>query len=408
MSRRTLGVPVGGERGSKQLMVTTPHRSRRAPQFLSPTRVDEFNRSRIIQALCDHGPMTRSQLEAMAGASIDALIRSLVDVGLIEERNGSGEPTLWFGARAGLSGGAVIGEGTYEAALVNARGDLMEHAVGEFDADDRSGHAVRVAAIEGLEKVLPRKRDELLGIGIAVPGTCDPETGEVITSGQVRALEGTGFSQMLASSLGREILVDNDSHALALGEKWFGSGRGSLSFASLQTGTGLGVGLVLDGQIFRGPSGTAGELGHTAVVPQGDRCACGLTGCWETIATLRWLRAEAERVQLPKAGRMDAAKLHALAAESRAARRLFEDYADHLAIGLANLAQVLGVTLFVLHGDAVGGGEEFRALIEQAVRDRTLPGLSENIRIVLSKLDQRAAVLGAASLVLSSAFDLRT
>ena len=392
-------------------MVTMQHRSRRVAQFLSPTRVDELNRSRVIQALCDHGPMSRTDLEALAGvsdASIEAAVGSLMDRGLIEERSNGGGTKLWFGARAGLSGGAVIGEGTYEAALVNARGDLIEHAAGEFDAEDRSGHAVRVAALEGLEKVLPRKREELLGIGVAIPGTCDPDTGEVITSGQVPALEGSHFSQMLTSSIGREILVDNDSHALALGEKWFGSGRGNASFASVQTGTGLGVGLVLDGQMYRGPSGTAGELGHTAVVPQGERCTCGLTGCWETIATIRWLRAEAERAQLPKAGRLDAAKLCELAHESRAARRLFEDYADHLAIGLANLAHILGVTLFVLHGDAVGGGEEFRLLVERAVKERTLPGLNEEIRIVLSELDQRAAVLGAAGLVLSSAFDLRT
>jgi len=392
-------------------MVTAHHRTRRVAQFLSPTRVDELNRSRVIQALCDHGPMSRADLESMAGvndASIDSALHSLMDRGLIEERNGGNGTKLWFGARAGLSGGAVIGEGTYEAALVNARGDLIEHAAGEFDAEDRSGHAVRVAALEGLEKVLPRKREELLGIGVAIPGTCDPDTGEVITSGQVPALEGSHFSQMLTSSIGREILVDNDSHALALGEKWFGSGRGNASFASVQTGTGLGVGLVLDGQMYRGPSGTAGELGHTAVVPQGERCTCGLTGCWETIATIRWLRAEAERAQLPKASRMDAAKLRELAHESRAALRLFEDYADHLAIGLANLAHILGVTLFVLHGDAVGGGEEFRGLIEKAVKERTLPGLNEEIRIVMSELDQRAAVLGAAGLVLSSAFDLRT
>jgi predicted NBD/HSP70 family sugar kinase len=356
--------------------------------------------------------MSRADLDALAGvngASIDSALRSLVDGGLIEERsNGANGATLWFGPRAGLSGGTVIGEGVYESALVNARGDLIEHAVGEFDPEDMSGQAVAVAAQEGLEKVLPRKREELLGIGVAVPGTCDTETGEILISGQVPALNGTRFVQMLSTTLGREILVDNDSHALALGEKWFGSGRGNATFASVQTGTGLGVGLVLEGQIYRGPTGTAGELGHTTVVPQGEKCTCGLTGCWETIATIRWLRAEAEKVQLPKAGRMDAAKLKELSPESKAARRLFEDYADNLAIGLANLAHVLGVTMFVLHGDAVGGGEEFRSMIEQAVRERTLPGLSEQITIVLSALDQRAAVLGAAGLVLSSAFDLRT
>lgn len=388
-------------------MVTTSPQSRRIGQLLSPTHVAEVNRSRVIQALCDHGPMSRTDLETLADVSrttIENIVQSLVETGLIEEQNGS----LWFGTRAGLSGGAVIGEGTYEAALVNARGELLEHATGEFDAEDMSGQAVAVAAREGLVKVLPRKIEDLLGIGVAVPGLCDPNTGEVLGSGQVPALRGSRFVQSLGSSFGRDVLIDNDSRALALGEKWFGSGRGAQTFASVQTGSGLGVGLVLEGSIYRGPSGTAGELGHTAVVPRGERCTCGLTGCWETIATLRWLRAEAERAGLPKAATIDAAALREQAGGSRPARRLFEDYADHLAIGLANLAHVLGVTSFVLHGDAVTGGEEFRSLVQRSARERTLPGLRDQIRIVLSELDQRAAILGAAGLVLSSAFDLHT
>lgn len=389
-------------------MVTTPQRSHRVGQLLSPTRVAEVNRSRVIQALRDHGPMTRAELELLAEvprSTIENLVSSLVESGLIGEQD---DGALWFGPRAGLTGGAVIGEGRYEAALVNARGELIEHATGDFDAEDMSGHAVMVAASEGLEKVLHRRNGDLLGIGIAVPGVCDMDTGEVLGSGQVPALRGMRFAQILRSSFGPNVFIDNDSRALALGEKWFGFGRGTSTFASVQTGHGLGVGLVLDGSIFRGPSGAAGELGHTSVVPRGERCTCGLTGCWETIATLRWLRNEAERAQIPRSGRVTAEALTVLAASSRPARRLLEDYADHLAIGLANLAHVLGVTQFVLHGDAVGGGEEFRALVEHATRERTLPGLRPQIHVVLSELDQRAAILGAAGLVLSSAFDLRT
>lgn len=378
--------------------------------MLTPTRVAEVNRSHVIQMLCDYGPMTRHDLEALAGgsrAAIDEIVDSLVATGLIEDRGGSDEP-LWFGPRGGLSAGAVIGEGTYESALVNARGDLLEHAMGEFDPEDMSGHAVGLAAREGLEKVLPHNGAEVLGVGVAIPGFCDASTGEVLGCGQVPALRGIRFAEQLSSVFGPNVLIDNDSHALALGEKWFGAGRGHQTFASVQTGNGLGVGLVLNGAIYRGPFGTAGELGHTAVVPRGERCTCGLSGCWETIATLRWLRQEAEQARLPGAARMTATTLRALSTESRTARRLMEDYADHIALGLANLTQVLGVTRFILHGDAVGGGEDLRALIVEDVRNRTFPGLREEIDIVLSELDQRAAVLGAAGLVLSFAFDLRT
>jgi predicted NBD/HSP70 family sugar kinase len=292
--------------------------------------------------------------------------------------------------------------------LVNARGDVLDSATRTFDPAAPDQKAVIGAVGDALRAVVARKEtDELLGIGVAVPGVCDTSTGAVLGSGQVPALRGTALVDGLRRRFARPIVVDNDSRAQALGEKWFGEGRGLSSFASVQTGHGLGVGVVLNGVVFRGISGEAGEIGHTCVVTDGGaKCRCGLHGCWETVATLGWLRAEAAARKLPGASQMTAQRLVALADESPVAADLLDQYADHLAVGLANLAMMLNPQKLILHGDAVAGGERVRALIDAKTKARVLPYLRGSVCVALSPLDQQAGLLGAAALVLSETFHL--
>jgi predicted NBD/HSP70 family sugar kinase len=387
-------------------------------RLLTPSHIGDVNRSRVIQAFCDHGPLSRAELAKMAGvtrATIGNIVGALLEAGLIDEgepREGTGQVgkrgrPLWFGPRAGLSGAVAVGEGHLEAAVVNARGDLLNHGEREFDPNDPDGASAIGAVAEALESVLDGTAEELLGIGIAVPGVCDTATGRIIGSGQVPGLTGSALAETIESKFGFRVLLDNDSRAQALGEKWFGRGRGISTFASIQTGHGIGVGLVIDGIIYRGRHGEAGEAGHCAIVPNGEKCRCGLRGCWETIATLRWLRGEASRRGLPDAGGLDAGKLVALAASGQStASELLNEYAHNLAIGMANLTQTLSPGLFILHGDVVGGGETLRSLIEIKTRERVLGHLLEDLEVVLSELDQRAGLLGAAGLVLSETFHL--
>lgn len=385
--------------------------------LLSPRRIGDVNRSLVLQALCDHGPLSRADLARMAGvtrATIGNIVQDLLDGGLVSElepRNGGGQVgkparPIWFAARAGLCGAAALGAGTLEVALVSARGEQLSREELEFDAEAPDHRSAAAAIVKGLKRVLPRSGEEILGIGIAVPGACDTAVGAVVGSGQLPGLRGTGLVDHVADKLGAAVLVDNDARAQALGEKWFGDGRGVASFASVQTGHGLGVGLVIEGSIFRGRDGETGELGHTCVDLGGERCRCGLSGCWETVATLRWLRREAAASGLPGARQIDAARLVRLATNDDRARILLERYADNLAVGLANLIQVLNPERVILHGDAARAGEPYRALVEERLAARVLPYLADRIDLVLSPLDQQAGLLGAAGLVLSETFSL--
>jgi predicted NBD/HSP70 family sugar kinase len=372
------------------------------PPVLSPARMGDVNRSRVLQALCDIGPLPRADLARLVGvprATISGIVRPLLESGLLEEgppdrsatRVGKPGRPLWFRRGAGLSASVVLHGHGCEAALVTAGGEILNQARTTL-SDPTSAEAVQ-DDVGGLLQDALAGHDDVLGIGIAIPGVCDTLNGVVVGSSQVPGLQGHALGPALAEKLGRPVLIDNDSRAQALGEKWFGEGRGYRHFAALQTGHGLGVGLVIGGQVFRGEGGRVGEIGHVPLVLNGEVCDCGLIGCWETIATYRWMRAQAREMGLPNPDAMDAATLTRLG--SADAMRILEQYAANLATGLAMIVQVLDPRRIILHGDVVGGGDALLAMIQSETRKRCLPHLRDSLDIVLSSLDQRAGLLGA-------------
>ena len=391
---------------------------RMAPVLLTRNLLGDVNRSRIVQAFCDHGPLSRADLARLAGvprATIGAIVASLIDDGLLDEQEPDhsgrvGKPArpLWFGRDAGRTAAVVFDTDGVRAALVNARGERLADAAVDISVGEATPSRLAKAVVRAVEGVLPRRgRDRLLGVGLAVPGVCDTAAGLVVASGQIPGAEGDGLTRAVAEAVDLPVLVDNDARVQALGEKWFGDGRGVPTFASVQTGVGLGVGLVLGGHLYRGDDGRTGELGHMGVVPDGELCRCGLSGCWETIATLGWLRREAAALALPGAARLDGTTLVALAASGHeGAQGLLATYADNLAVGLSALVNVLGAKHLLLHGDVVSGGETLRAAIESATRQRSLGYLRDDISVRLSALDADAGLLGAAGLVLSETFTL--
>lgn len=372
--------------------------------LMSPRDLGGLNRARVLRALADHGPLSRSDLARMAGvarATIGTIVQGLLDDELLEELEPidaglSGKPPrpLWFAAGAGSVVAVELRADGVRAALVDARGHVDDDQVIPL-RDATSGAEVN-RVVRSVAVRLARSR-AVIGVGIAVPGSTDVFAGEVIASSQTPGAAGRSLVDVVARSTNLPTFVENDSRAQALAEQWFGAGRGRRTFTSVQTGDGVGVGLVLDGTIYRGPHGF-GEVGHHSVVFNGERCVCGLIGCWETIATLRWLRSEARRAGLPRSSSLDCKRLSVLAATGDVgASALLDRYADHLAVGLANVHQILGSTTFILHGDAVGGGDAFRRRVEEAACRRAL----NPVDVVLTELGDQATILGAVAVVLS-------
>jgi len=386
--------------------------------LLSSGDVGIQNRARIFQALADHGPLSRADLARMADvprATIGTIVASLLTSGMLEERVARrtvatvGQPPrpLWFGPELGLRGAVLIQPGTMQVAVVDVQGQIVSEGETAFPAQAPREELQR-RLLDGAIGVLAPFADKLTGTGIAVPAICDSDRAEVLACTPLPGLAGTRLPLELEQHTGAPVVLEEDVRALALGQRWFGRARGVDDFAALQLGEGIGAAIMTGGRLRHGEL-TISEVGHTCVDLDGDQCPCGLTGCWETIASLHWLRREAARLGIPGGESTAPRALTWRAADGdTAAAGLLALYADHIAVGIANLVHLLSLSLFILHGEVVGGGEPLRDQIQAAVQRRTLPQLSALPRVEFSQLDHRAGLLGAAAAVLTRQLGIST
>jgi glucokinase len=256
-------------------------------------------------------------------------------------------------------------------------------------------------------------RHEVSAVGIGAAGWIDSDQATVLFSPHL-AWRGEPLRAALADRIARPVLVDNDANAAAWAEYRFGAGRGARALVCVTLGTGIGGGLVIDGRLYRGAFGTASEFGHTTVVPDGRRCACGNRGCWEMYCSGTALAREARelaevspvaahRLLQLATGSLDAMTGEVVAAAARegdaAAVEICTGVGQWLGRGLANLAAVLDPDIFVIGGGASTLGP---LLIEpaRATFAATLPGRGYRPAgtIELAQLGPDAGLIGMADL----------
>ena len=240
---------------------------------------------------------------------------------------------------------------------------------------------------------------ELDGIGVGCTGPVDPMAGTIGNVEFLPGWEGADIAGELSHTFGVSVAIENDADAAALGEAMWGAGRGAQRFIYVTVGTGIGGGLVFDGQLYRGVDGAHPEIGHHVLDPAGPACFCGAHGCWESLASgpsmARWLRDNARD------------GLHALEGDARSicaaaergdplAQAAVAHTGYYLGLGLANL-----ITLFVPDVLALGGGlMRSRHLFWDTILNtiRAMCGLvpAEKVRLVSAVLGPEAGLIGAA------------
>jgi predicted NBD/HSP70 family sugar kinase len=376
--------------------------------MVSTSRAGELNRARLLKTLYAHGPLARPELARLTGstrATIGQIAQPLIDEGVLEEhdplssgvRGGKPARPVWFADDGWPVGAVLLLPHRVQLALVTAGGRIVTATDLAIDSG-RSDHAAIVRQItDGLNQVIAAATSPLRGIGIAVGGMVDTRTGHVLRMDQAPGLNGLAIGPEIARNIGIPAFVDLQPRAQALGDLLFGAGRGEDNLCSVYLGEGIGAGFILNGALHSGARGAGGEVGHTVLDLSGRLCTCGLTGCWETMAATRWLRAEAQARGLNTA---DPARLAELSQDNRHAAELLSEYALNIGIGIANIQQSLGSGLFVVHGDPVGAGEPLRFAIETHLRRRAFEHPGGPPRIAFAEPDDYAALRGAAVSVL--------
>jgi len=259
--------------------------------------------------------------------------------------------------------------------------------------------ASTVDAVLGQAKV---GRDTIDGLGIGVAGIIRFSDGVVRASPNFPAWHDFPIGQHLTSRIGMPVSLDNDANVVTLGEARFGAGRGVGDFICLTLGSGVGGGLFLNGGIYRGADGMAGELGHIVVEPEGFPCGCGGRGCLEQYASANGLRNMLRRDN-PEAKLDDPAlptKLFesALAGNARCIA-YFREFGYRLAIGLGGLLNSLNVHRVVLAGGVARANPMFLPILLEQLPRRTFAAIFEHTQVVPCELWENGGILGAAALV---------
>ncbi len=295
-----------------------------------------------------------------------------------------------------LVAGVDIGGTKTLAVLVRRTGEIVRQVrapSGFGTAPGDVANAMSRLVVHGLGA----SPQQLAGIGAGAPAIVDPESGTVLSSPNLRELEGLGPRQLFGSlAEAVPVWVDNDVNLAALGEQWLGVARGIRHFIFVAVGTGIGTGLILDGRIYHGTGG-AGEGGHIVLLPDGPPCGCGSRGCLESLAS-GW--AIARRYQELTGQATSVPEIFSrLAAKEAAAQRVIEEAANFLGMGLATFINLLAPQMVVLGGGIMANQHAVMLpIVEASLRRHGRKPLLARTRLELSYLRETASAIGAAAL----------
>lgn len=389
-------------------MVTTPPSTsslRPVPAGGSTAALRVANQRRVIDAL-RHGSGAASITQAdiartaqLAPATVSNIVRELVGAGVVETISGPGRGTaVRISRRAGLIAGLDIGHRHLRLAI----GDLAGRVLAEHrlplapDHPFEQGLDMAEEMLATLLGEVPADRQDVLRVGMGLPAPIDA-AGLVAAASILPGWVGVDARAEAAARFGCPVHLDNDANLGALAEHRIGAGAGHDCMVYLKVSSGVGAGLILDGRLFHGGGGTAGEIGHLTVDSNGPICRCGSRGCLEAYTSVGTV-ADMLSQRHPNASM----KQLVAAAHSGdvAVRRAFEDVGSHLGWGVAMLANLINPSSLVIGGDLAQAGDFLLESVRDGVRRHALASVSSTLTLTVSSLGDRSGVMGALLLAL--------
>lgn len=377
------------------------------------------HQARLLRLLRDHGPNSRAQLgdqvdlsRSKLAVEVDRLLETglVVADGLAASRGGRRSHNVRL-APALRFLGIDIGATSVDVAVTNAELEVLGHLTQPMDV--REGPVAvfeQALALAGKLKA-SGVAEGFDGAGIGVPGPVRFPEGVPVAPPIMPGWDGFPVREALSQELGCPVMVDNDVNLMAVGEQHAGVARTVQDFLFVKIGTGIGCGIVVGGEVYRGTTGSAGDIGHIQVEPDGRPCACGNRGCLEAYFGGASLARDAEAAaregtspelaaRLATAGSLGAPEVAAAAAAGDpVALDLIRTGGSRTGQVIAGLVSFFNPGLVVIGGGVTGLGHTLLAAIRTQVYRQSLPLATNNLPIVLGELGQAAGVTGAARLI---------
>ncbi|MDP4105758.1 MAG: ROK family glucokinase [Bacillota bacterium] len=309
--------------------------------------------------------------------------------------------------------GIDLGGTTVKFAILTEKGEIQQKWSIETDIRNEGNNIIPsiVESINHRLNIYGLSANDFLGIGMGSPGTVDRENGTVIGAYNLNWSTLKSVKELIEAGTGIPFYIDNDANAAALGESWKGAGEGGVNVVFITLGTGVGGGVIAEGNLIHG-RGSAGEIGHIIVDPNGYQCTCGNHGCLETVASatgivrlardlsekfageseLKWFIDDGQEVTSKTV--FDLAKR-----EDRLAAIVVDKFYFYLGLACANIANILNPEAIVIGGGVSAAGEMLLKGAEENFHKFAFPQVKTSTEIKLAQLGNDAGVIGAASLV---------
>ena len=384
-----------------------------------------YNASRVLSVLAGRGRASRPELAEATGlsrATIGFLVDYLADRGLVRESGlgtstGGRPPVLVeFNPEAAYALGAGMYELRWTVVLADLHGRILDRETVEMDGTEPSD-AVRAISI-GVDRMRERTnpRHLLPGIGVGSPGLVEWETG-VVRSAVDMGWFDVPLGKMVETATGLRAFVVNRGKLGALAEFWH-AGRSPQELIHVTIGTGVAAGIIHKGELYTGPSSSAGELGHTTILPDGPLCACGNRGCLQELVSESALVARAREALRDNGntGGLLAARagshpeqlsaqdvLDAAHDGDEIALSVLREAAAYLGIAIANMINLLNPQRIVLGGPIGSASSMFCGLVREQVRKRAMAYPFSKVSIDQTSLGFDAGAVGASVLILKQA-----
>ena len=382
----------------------------------------ELNRRLILEQIRRREPISRSEIVDATGlskAAVSSIVAELMEAKLVEEIGSQstaiGRPRILLSLipDAAFTVGAELTNQECRVILTNLRAEPVVRFVQPVNSADLSVETLLDVLQNCVERVTQDiTPEQILALGLCVPGIVDPATGQVAFS-VLLPWRNVALGQAAAQRFTYPVAVFSRGNAATWGERWYGAGQTTTNMIYVRVGTGIVGGLVINGQPYLGLGFGAGELGHITVQPDGALCRCGNQGCLATVATVDSLLSRVSQLLRESRGNPLWARIQddlnsltledvvwAAEAENAVAVQALAEVGRWLAIAIASAVNLLNLDMVIIGGPLEQAGEKLMGPLRAELSQRALPTHLARVEVVPSALKEDAPSIGAASLVL--------
>ncbi len=379
----------------------------------------EHNRNLALKTIFEHASISRAEIARLTGLTrttvsdivVDLLAEGLVsEIGMGSSLGGKSPILLSLAADSRYLIGLDLAHNQFSGAVINLRGQVKEMV--SLPLDNRDGEEALGLVYEIIDRLVRADFRPLVGIGVGTPGLVNTRDGVVVNAVNLDWRD-LPLSHLLETRYHLPVYVLNDSQAAAMGEYAYGEDHNAENnLIVINVGHGIGAGIVIDGQLFQGDGGGAGEIGHVvAVWDGGQACRCGNRGCLETVASAQAVVKRARELALDSTGSIFAQSPReitfssleqAFAAGDPLARRVVLEAARYMGQAISSLIGTLNIHKIVLSGDMTCFGVPWLEAIRETMSQTSFSILAGETQVEIGQLGSNRIVLGASALLLSN------